>query len=302
MSSSLASYLLLHRGRVRVFVSGRHDAPTVPQAVMRGPRGCVDFVRRQERQRVRDILDPVSMEGGIAIHQDEKRALFFGGTDDVWHPVVRERLLERLRPLWAAEGYTIDWAERYAYDLVLAVGLSGTVLESGIARRPGAWADAVRAGEDGPGGLVGRRTAGTWTVRRAAVPVEQLIPHGARILDAFDDLRPLGAGELEAASIDGDTALLLDEDTRAIAVVAPVLSWRNAPFGVADAARAAFPGFTVGVDLDPSPSARMLARGVPLRLAPAAPREPEAPWSEEEIEQAIAFALSYDPNFVPAEP
>ena len=290
-----ANYVIVHHGKLSVYY-GHWGGPTVLRELQHGPTACERFVQAQERVDDESFLDFSYMEGAIALDKDSKRAMVFGGPGSVnYDPAVQARLLERLRPIWQREGWTIEWARRYAYDLLEFLGLPGTMLESDFfLGEPAAWEDALQE-TDWTSGLVCRNGGGTWEVRAVKRSLGCLVHHGNRILESFDQLPAMG--RLEASDASGLLALLFDEPRHAIVIVAPVFAALNAPHCLAERVRQAFPGWAVELDLDlPVAVERLRARGIEIAVDRNAGDGDSEPLSMEEIDRIIDHAFAYEPE------
>jgi hypothetical protein len=293
-----ANYAIVHRGKMTVYYA-HWGGPTVPRELQRGPAACERFIRTQERVRDKSFLDFSYMEGAIALDKDKKRAMVFGGPGSInYDPAVQARMLERLRPIWQSEGWTIEWARRYAYDLFEFLGLPGTMLESDFfLGEPAAWEDALH-GSDWTAGLACRNGSGVWEVRGVKQALGCLVHHGNRILESFDELPTIA--QLDALDASGISALLFDEPRQAIVIVSPMFAGLNAPHCLVERVRKAFPSWAVELDLDLLPPVeRLRARGIDITVATdsnADEGEAGEPLAAAEIDQIIDHAFAYQPE------
>ncbi|HLM74309.1 MAG TPA: hypothetical protein VK459_16500, partial [Polyangiaceae bacterium] len=172
-----ANYAILNKGKLSVFYA-HWGGPTVPRELKEGPAACERFVRSQDRVRSKRFLEFAFMEGGIALDKDNRRALVFGGPGVVnYDPRVQARLLERLRPVWQREGWSLDWARRYAYDFVIFLGFEGSAVESDLYMgHPAAWEEVIKPSE-WVGTLLARKAGESWELRRSPSSPGRLIHH-----------------------------------------------------------------------------------------------------------------------------
>lgn len=290
-----ANYLILNKGKLSVFYA-HWGGPTVPRELNDGPAACERFIRSQQRVRSKALLEFAFMEGGIALDKDTRRALVFGGPGAVnYDPLVQARLMHRLRPIWEAEGWTIDWARRYAYDLVAFVGLPGEkVEEEAYVRQSAPWEDVVKPAE-WLGTLLARKVDGAWQLRGSALNAGLLVHHGERLLEGFEELGAVEGDKLDPSDIGQMTALVFDELERRLLVVAPLFGGLNAPHYLTAKAREAFPGWNVELDIDDLlPAVRLRARGI--EVGTPTPEEPKEPASEAELDELIDRVLAYNPE------
>ncbi|HZF52794.1 MAG TPA: hypothetical protein VE093_29260 [Polyangiaceae bacterium] len=292
-----ANYAILNKGKLSVFYA-HWGGPTVPRELKEGPAACERFIRSQERVRSKAFLEFSFMEGGIALDKENRRALVFGGPGGVnYDPRVQARLLERLRPIWERDGWSLDWARRYAYDFVMFLGLDGSAVEDDLyLGHPAAWEEATK-----PAAWMGtliaraRKEGEGWEIRQSPASPGRLIHHGARLIEGFDDFAPVEAGEVDPDDLQGVTALLFNEAKKKLVIVAPLFAGLNAPHSLAKRAREVFEGWSVELDLDlPLPDERLRARGIAL----GAPKkeEPEEAASEAAIDDLIDRVLAYQPE------
>src|SRR5690349_6578464 len=212
-----ANYAILHKGKLSVFYA-HWGGPTVPREPKDGPAACERFIRGQERERSKAFLEFAYMEGGIALDKDRKRALVFGGPAAInYDERVQARLLQRLRPTWQKDGWTLDWARRYAYDLVTFVGVGGEKIEADFyLGEPAPWDDVVAADDD-TSTLLARKAGSAWDLRRSSTSPGRLIQHGTRLLEAWGELP--SADAIKSEDLPGVTAFLFDEAAHKLVLV-----------------------------------------------------------------------------------
>jgi hypothetical protein len=222
-----ANYAILSGDTLDVYYAA-WGGPTIQRELKDGPAACERFIRAQEHEPDGQLLEFAFMEGGIALDMDRRRARFFGGPGDInYAPAVQARLVERLRPIWERDGWTIAWARRYAYDLVEFLGLPGTCVEDpAYLDSPETW-DSVVAPLEWVSTLVARRSGERWQLRGSRSGAGAVIRHRSQLSTAFDELP--APGPLDAYPAANLTALLLDEDRRSLVIVAPLFASLNAP-------------------------------------------------------------------------
>jgi hypothetical protein len=290
-----ANYAILNKGKLSVFYA-HWGGPTVPRELKDGPGACERFIRSQHRVRSKELLEFAFMEGGIALDKDNRRALVFGGPGAVnYDERVQARLLERLRPLWQRDGWSLDWARRYAYDFAIFLGLDGATVESDIyvGQQTAPWEEVIKQ-NDWIGTLIGQKTVSGWEIRRSPSSPERLIRHGARLLEHFGEFPLLDAGSADPTDLQGATALLFDEASMRLEIVSPLFASLSSPHGLTKKAREVFAGWSVDLDLDlPLPVDRLRARGIDLG-APA--KDSDHARSDEEIDELIDRVLAYQPE------
>jgi hypothetical protein len=293
--SDRANYAILFRKKLSVYYAA-WGGPTIQRELKDGPAACERFIRQQVRERKKQFLEFAFMEGGIALDKDQKRVLFFGGPGAInYYPEVQKRLVERLRPVWEREGWTIDWAKRYAYDLIEFLGLPGTRIEADFyLGHPFEWEKVVEMPLEWVSTLVARRREGGWEARGSKYSAGTLIHHGPKLLDSFDELPVLPP--LDSHSAGTLTAILIDEQRRTVVIVSPLFGSLNAPHCLVERAQAAFEGWTIELDLDlPLPWKRLRERGLPVPLAEEGKANIEA-LTDAEIDEILDNALVYAPE------
>ena len=294
--SDRANYAILSGDTLDVYYAA-WGGPTIQRELKDGPAACERFIRAQEHEPDGQLLEFAFMEGGIALDMDRRRAMFFGGPGEVnYVPAVQARLVERLRPVWARDGWTIAWARRYAHDLVAFLGLPGTCIENpAYLEYPGDWETVVAAPLEWVSTLVARRLADRWDIRASQTSANGLMHHGPQLAGAFTELP--APGPLDAHAAANLTALLLDEDRRSLVIVAPLFASLNAPHWLAERAREVFPGWSVELDLDlTTPYERLRDRGLPLARSEDDEEHRPASLTEAELDEIVDRALTYAPE------
>jgi hypothetical protein len=290
-----ANYLIADGRGLSVFY-GHWGAPTVPREVQQGPTACQRFIRTQQGVPEAELLEFAFMEGGIALDTAHRRALFFGGLASVnYDAAIQARLLERIRPAWEAERWTIDWARRYAYDLVGHVGLPGDRVENDVLMgEPADW-DEVRHARGWTATLLGRKKGPSWQLFASGCAAARMVHHGARLAREIESLPVLG--ELEVEEARNLTALLFEEEHKAVTLVCPLFGIAQAPHGLAARARAALPDWDVRLDLDlPLPLTRLETWGIRIRVSGGADARPAPSRTEQDIDELVDAALAYAPE------
>lgn len=290
-----ANYAILSGDTLDVYYAA-WGGPTIQRELKDGPVACERFIRAQEHEPDGQLLEFAFMEGGIALDMDRRRARFFGGPGDInYAPAVQARLVERLRPIWERDGWTIAWARRYAYDLVEFLGLPGTCVEDPAYLDSLETWDSVVAPLEWVSTLVARRSGERWQLRGSRSGAGAVIRHRSQLSTAFDELP--APGPLDAYPAANLTALLLDEERRSLVIVAPLFASLNAPHWLAERAREVFADWTVELDLDLTiPYERLRGRGLPVSLAEEGEERRPASLTEAEIDEIIDRALVYAPE------
>jgi hypothetical protein len=289
-----ANYAILSKGKLSVFYA-HWGGPTVPRELREGPAACERFIRSQDRVRSKAFLDFAFMEGGIALDKDNRRALVFGGPGVVnYDPRVQARLLERLRPVWQREGWSLDWARRYAYDFVIFLGFDGSAVENELYLGQAApWEEVIKPA-DWVGTLLARKAGEGWELRKSPASPGRLIHYGERLLEGFGEFPPAPANSVDPTDLPSLTALLFDEAGKKLDIVAPLFASLSAPHGLTKKAREVFAGWSVDLDLDlPLIGERLRARGIHL-MGPQP--EPEDAATDADIDDLIDRVLAYQPE------
>jgi len=292
--SDRANYAIISRKKLTVYYAS-WGGPTIQRELKDGPAACENFIRKQERVRNKRFLEFAFMEGAIALDKDRKRALFFGGPGDInYNPDVQKRLVERLRPIWEREGWTIAWAPRYAYDFVNFLGFPGSDIENDFyLGEPAEWSSILAEPLEWVSTIFAFQKGDEWEMHASQSNPGTLVHFGEKLVESKAELPQLPALDLTSAG--SSTTFVFDEKRRSLVIVAPVFGALNAPHLLTRRAQKAFRGWTVKLDMDlPLPWKRLQDRGIPITLA----EEPEQdePLTEAEIDAYLEEALVYSPE------
>lgn len=294
--SARANYAIVEGGKVGLFLSPA-GAPTVPRDLRGGPTMAEAFIRKQQPAG-HDWEEFSRMEGGAVLDKDRRAAMLFGGPPEInYDRRVSARYLEEIAPVWAAAGWTVEWAPLYAYDLVRFAGLSPTLVETPgeLDLRARTEASPVGSVSDGEVRcLVGLKEEKP-RLRISGAPAAKLVESGDAVVGLIPKMERLDAlaPEAQDAAVKENVALLFDPARRRLELVAPVFAtFSGPPFALLERTRERFPEWIVTASVEDRPVRdRLRLRGyTSLPGAPVATDTRSAAEIDAIVERCMAFS------------
>lgn len=283
-----ANYAILDGSRLELYYA-HWGGLAVPREVARGPEACLAFIREQEEPE--GWLDFAFMQGAIAMDLVRRAALCFGGPPPIlYDKAVQQRFLERIGPLWESHGWSLRWADDYAYGLMDFLGLPRSTVEMDFPFPEPGFGECLEPDSEIATLLARTDKQDPWDLRAVPRPVHVLPALVTELLERWSEL-PRYQGQKLPPSL---SALLLDPTARCIELLAPLFGTVNQPYRTTERLYRHLPDWTSRAEVSEVPVAQRLGeRGLPVSYKPALVPSPR---DLAEIDAIVDGILSYTPE------